>query len=310
MRKNTLKSSALVVVALIVLLGLIGCSTGNNNIEQKTFDVGDGVSFKMNKIAEVTGGSNKIGDNSQRNNDERPVQISTYMIAETEVTQELWNAIMGNNPSHFQGTETKKKVFEGEIQAKRPVEMVSWYDAITFCNKLTEKIKGDKTECVYYSDAEFKTIYEGGTDVYMNIDKKGFRLPTESEWEWAAKGGTEDKYAGTNEDIKLAEYAWYSGNPNTNSKTHEVKKLKPNGYGLYDMSGNVWEWNWDCFADITGGSDLGLDYTGAKAGACSNRVLHGGGWLADANYCVHAYRLIGIPDVRNHLLGLRLACRP
>ena len=107
-------------------------------------------------------------------------------------------------------------------------------------------------ECVYYSDPDFNTVYtaqDGSNErlPYQNMNKKGFRLPTEAEWEWAAQGGKRAKWAGTNEKARLKDYAWYvDGNGgDAGGKTHPVKQKLPNGYGLYDMSGNVYEWCWN-----------------------------------------------------------------
>ena len=136
------------------------------------------------------------------------------------------------------------------------------------------------------------------------MSKKGFRLPTEAEWEWAAMGGTEYKWAGTNERSKLENYAWYSAN--SNNQTHEVKKKQPNGYGLYDMSGNVWEWCWDWYSSST--PTGGQDPTGAASGGF--RVVRGGSWLHDAGSAARAYRAFDNPVNRGSNLGLRLVSRP
>ena len=161
-----------------------------------------------------------------------------FSILATEVTQELYKSVMGENPSKFNG------------EKNLPVEQVSWYDAVVFCNKLSV-IDGlvpvysvlNKTDV-----SEWGYVPNKGNQMYKYVTQdenaNGYRLPTVEEWQYAAKGGQEFKYSGSyNSD----EVGWYYDN--SENKTHPVAQKKPNGYGLYDMSGNVGEWCWDSGID-------------------------------------------------------------
>ena len=253
---------------------------GNSQVgKDRTYNV-KGVSFTMKHIDSVQDAV--LGDNDRSDNKEHKVSLSSYYIGETEVTQELWQAVMGRNPSYFKDS------------LKKPVEQVTWLDCIEFCNELTIAIMGDDDECVY--DVR-------GGKVVADFSKKGVRLPTEAEWEYAAMGGKGQRYAGCNIESQLENYAWYGDS--SDSRTHEVATKKANKYGLYDMSGNVWEWCWNWYS---GTLSTGRDPVGISSG--SNRVYRGGSWYDDASYCERAYRNCNVPSFSYYDLGLRLACRP
>ena len=233
----------------------------------------DGVEFTM---VAIEGGTFQMGSNDGHSN-EKPVHdvtLSDYYIGETEVTQELWQAVMGSNPSYFKGD--LQRPFKGDLQ--RPVENVSYNDCRTFVNKLNDLFAGQ---------------LPAGRE---------FRLPTEAEWEYAARGGKKSngyEYSGSN-NINIA---WYVGN--SNYTAHPVKKKKTvNELGLYDMSGNVHEWCFDSYTSYTNRSQ-----TNPKVdnGAGSYRVLRGGGWNSDAEFCRVADRDFNHPDGRYGSIGLRLA---
>ena len=303
-------AAVLMLAAMVLFTGCPNAAGGNSGgsitppaSDDKTYTV-EGIGFTMKGIATVTNGN--LGHNDEGNNGVHTVSLTAYRIGESEVTQELWQAVMGDNPSWF-----KSSPDGSEVQAKRPVESVNWYKCIAFCNELTKKIPElGESQCVYSveghtygtADAAAKKVPE------MDMSKKGFRLPTEAEWEWAAKGGTEDKWAGTNDKNELKKYAWYKDDDggDANSKTHEVKQKQANGYGLYDMSGNVWEWCWDWYSNSTptGGKDPQCADSG------SDRVARSGGWGSDADFAARAYRDFSNPDYSFNFLGLRVVSRP
>ncbi len=227
----------------------------------------NGVSFKM---VEVEGGTFTMGATAEQGSDgydseaydsEKPVHqvtLSSYSIGQTEVTQELWLAVMGSNPSRFTGN------------LQRPVECVSWDDCQTFITKLNQ------------------------------LTGKSFRLPTEAEWEYAARGGNRSqgyKYAGSNNSDEVA---WYFDN---GFETHSVATKASNELGLYDMSGNVWEWCQDW--DGSYSSDAQTNPTGPASG--SHRMCRGGSWCNLDWNCRVSCRNIYAPSRTFDHLGLRLA---
>lgn len=213
----------------------------------------------------IKGGTFLMGDDKSENNDEKPahsVTVSDFYLAKTEVTQAQWRAVMGSDPPELN--------FKGCDQC--PVESVSWDDVQEFIKKLNAKTG------------------------------KKYRLPTEAEWEYAARGGGKQTYtyAGSN---TVDEVAWYDSN--AGSKTHPVSLKKANGLGLYDMSGNVREWCQDRYADDYYAKSPSSNPPGPTTG--SLRVFRGGSWLDRPAYVRVAYRLSYAPDDRDDFIGFRLA---
>ncbi len=214
----------------------------------------------------VEGGTFTMGATREQGSDacdlEKPshsVTLSSYYIGETEVTQALWQAVMGSNPSEFTG------------DSRRPVEQVSWEDCQRFISRLN------------------------------SLTGQQFHLPTEAQWEYAARGGSKSrgyKYSGSND---VGSVAWYY--ENSSSTTHPVKTKSPNELGLYDMSGNVWEWCQDWYGDYSSGSQT--NPTCASSG--SYRVCRGGCGGNGARGCRVSYRSNYTPSDRGNNLGLRLA---
>ncbi|MDE5567797.1 MAG: formylglycine-generating enzyme family protein [Muribaculaceae bacterium] len=202
--------------------GYSAISTGGGQVE--TFTV-NGVTFEM---IMVDGGA-----------------MNPFYIGKTEVTQRLWYAVMGNNPSRFIGN-------------NNPVEQVSWYDCQEFVERLSR------------------------------LTGRNFRLPTDREWEYAARGGSKSRgyeYSGSNDIYRVA---WYD--ENSGDQTHPVAQKLDNELSIYDMSGNVWEWCSDLWSSNS-----------------TNRVIRGGGWGGGAASCRVANRLNFTPSTRDDDLGLRLA---
>ena len=222
-----------------------------------------GVTFKM---VEVEGGTFTMGATAEQgsvaSSDEKPthqVTLSSFSIGQTEVTQELWQAVMGSNPSEFSGTNL-------------PVELVSWNECQEFITKLN--------------------LMTG----------KNFRLPTEAEWEYAARGGNQSKgykYAGSNTADNVA---WI--HENADWTTHPVATKAPNELGIYDMSGNVYEWCSDWYGSYS--ADAQTNPTGPASG--DERVCRGGAWDYDEWCCRVSLRgSLNPEEDRYNFLGLRLA---
>ena len=280
-QRNKTKKSYSVVIVLVVVALLIftllyafifGNNTQNNNntvvshehmgsvpAANEVFKVKD-IEFRMIK---VEGGTFTMGATSEMEtpeDDEKPthqVTLSSYYIGETEVTQALWQAVMGSNPSWFEGDEL-------------PVEKVSWNDCQTFISKLNA------------------------------LTGKRFRLPTEAEWEFAARGGNQSRHTPYSGSSRIDDVAWYYGN--SDIKTHPVKTKQPNEFGIYDMTGNVWELCQDWYGSYSNYAQT--NPTGAGSG--SSRVCRGGGWYDSPGVCRSSRRNGIMSGYSDSGLGLRL----
>ncbi len=256
-------------------------SGNSTNIELK-FNVRTDTSITFSKLAGlklkyIQGGLFTQGDNnSLAGYPEHSVVLNDYYIDPYEVTQGLWKSVMGSNPSSFPGND------------RLPVETVSWLDAVIFCNKLSEK------------EGLANVYVISGSSVFMDITKNGYRLPTEAEWEFAARGGIHDEnltYSGSN---NAAGVAWYRINAGGSTSLTGLKQ--PNTAGLYDMSGNVREWCWDWY----GGYPGSMVYNPVGPDNGTVRVVRGGGWSDDLSNLKTRTRTYSDPEITRDNTGLRL----
>ncbi len=202
------------------------------------------------------------------NNGVSDVTVSSFYLDKYELTQAAYQAVMGNNPASGYG-----------VGSNYPVYYISWFNAIEYCNK--RSINEGQTPCYSYLTygtnpaswpSSWNSDYNNHTNIICNWTANGYRLPTEAEWEFAARGGISTHgftYSGSNDIIEVA---WYSGN--SSSTTHTVGTKTANELGLFDMTGNVWEWNWD----IPGTYPSGAQNNPHGAVSGSYRVYRGGSW--------------------------------
>ncbi|MDA3948495.1 MAG: SUMF1/EgtB/PvdO family nonheme iron enzyme, partial [Spirochaeta sp.] len=257
----------------------------------------------------VQGGTFRMGSPSGGSDNERPVRsvtVSSFRMARTPTTVSQFRAF-ANATGYRTTAETSEGGFvwtgsswEARSDAnwrnpyirqtdEHPVVLISWYDAVAYANWLSKQ------------DGLTPAYRISGTNVSWDQGANGWRLPTEAEWEFAARGGTQSRgytYAGSND---VNDVAWYR--ENANSRTQPVAGKQPNELGLYDVSGNVWEWVWDWFGDYPLSAQT--DPTGPSSG--SNRVLRGGSWLVPESLARPAFRNdFFTPDFRNGIFGFRL----
>jgi formylglycine-generating enzyme required for sulfatase activity len=263
----------------------------------------------------------------------RKVTLSSFCMAQYPVTQELFTAIMGFNPCYFKKENLYVKYHYNCIDENpdlRPADTISWFDAVVFCNLLTTQTMKE-SDCVYYADTAYTKLYTREDAAHYTIphyttSKKGYRLPTEAEWEFAARGGgnVHDAswsyaFSGTHSvnaqlvynlqqhvfiDANLHNHGWYKGN--SNGVTHEVGLKQPNSLHLYDMSGNIWEWLYDWY-EYTIPKEKILNPYGAKQG--TDRVLRGGSWTDEAyESCVTRRFRNAHPYIPHYFFGFRY-CR-
>ncbi|HRI62179.1 MAG TPA: formylglycine-generating enzyme family protein, partial [Saprospiraceae bacterium] len=237
-------------------------------------------------MVQVEGGIFDMGcDPEKRCKDLHKQEVSSFQMAKYETT--WWQYLLFCKATGHE-YESPGWGTEGD----NPAVYLSWYDAVKYCNWVSKQL------------GETEAISEKGDGKYSMSLRGVYRLPTEAEWEYAAKGGSRADntiYSGSND---LDSVGWYSDN--SGSRARAVGQKKANGLGLYDMSGNVWEWCWDWYGDYKPNSEK--DYKGPDNG--SLRVIRGGSWLLPAGYCRAAYRDLNSPDSRYNYFGFRLVFVP
>ena len=226
-------------------------------------------------MVRMPAGSFLLGSESEEN--EQPVHevsINGFLMSATEITQFQYKQVTGTNPSYFSGDTL-------------PVDQVTWFDAVLFCNRLSEKTQLEKC----YDEDTWE----------CDFSKNGFRLPTEAEWEYACRAGTTTNYYSGERVLTRA--GWYRNN--SSASPHPVGEKKPNAFGLYDMHGNVWEWCNDRYEKDYYAKSPPNNPTGPAES--QHRIKRGGSWNAYIHFCRSAERDICLPNLKSFNLGFRIA---
>ncbi len=271
--------------AVVALLPLLSCSkTASRKDDVKPVS-------KAAKLVYVRGGDFIMGDGYEYNNSPVGVTLDGFYISDIEVTQSLYASVMNSNPSH-------------EQKGDYPVENISWYDALEFCNRLSER---DGFEPCYViaepvSDSQQESFGVKVRHVSCDFSKSGYRLPTEAEWEYACRGGAMSKGTRYSGSDHADDVAWYGGVYGNASGLHSGRLREPNELGIYDMSGNVCEWCWD-------GYESRLSEGRNPTGPLNPRyhVIRGGSWYSDADSCRITYRRGRDPNSTASYIGMRIA---
>jgi formylglycine-generating enzyme required for sulfatase activity len=256
----------------------------------------------------------------------RPVVVEAFFMDRTEVSWELWNEVFSWGRAHGYAF-GEDYDFHPARQRNHPVCFVSWYDAVRWCNARSEK---EGRQPVYTIDGGRQEVFrQGRVDLASAMVRwcaDGYRLPTELEWEWAARGGlARQHYPWVSPDRDFARHLdgsranyWESGDPwesEADCGTSPVHyfdgrfsmggKDMANGYGLYDMAGNVAEWCWDWYLDTWYANPVSAESNTRGPAVGYGRVLRGGSWISSPKYCRVSARYMSAPDYRCHCYGFR-----
>jgi formylglycine-generating enzyme required for sulfatase activity len=266
------------LLALVLIISMSAVSYSKDSLSNVTFK----------GMVKIPADSFMMGSNEGFKKPIHKVTLDAFYMDTTEVTQAEYKELMRVNPSKFKGN------------SNRPVETITWYDAVLYCNA---RSKRDGLESVYqYTRVIGKAGNgcKGLENLVIDFNKNGYRLPTEAEWEYACRAGTTTQYYWG--DLMDGDYArWFK---NSNGTTQPVGTKKPNAWGLYDMSGNVWEWCHDWYNRTYYASSPEKNPPGPNSGV--RRVLRGGSWgSGDGCYLLSAGRSNGLPDLRGDGSGFR-----
>ena len=289
--------------------GATSTNAAGSDVVTAVFPATGGTEPVSVEMVYISGGTFQMGSPSSEqgrysNELQHSVTVDSFRIGKYPVTQGQYQAVMGTNPSSF------KTSFNAENPVKRPVETVSWFDAIIFCNKLSTRegltpvysINGSTNPDSWgeVPTDRSHTGYATWNTVQIVSGSTGYRLPTEAQWEYACRAGTTTPY-NTGTAITDAT-GWYK--PNSTDRSHEVGLKTPNVWGLYDMHGNVNEWCWDWYGTYTSGTQN--NPAGPVSG--TEKVTRGGYWYADGVYLRSACRSIyHYPSWRGNMYGFRVA---